>query len=185
MAKVLLKQAGQEIPLEVLVERLGGSKHNAYRFCIGEKKGEIEIGCAGQGEGWVRLDTTAHGSPAHGTFVPYHVVRQDGRIQVWVAGKTYSFEVVDGAARRTEARGPRADRRSDRLTAPMPGTVLKIAIQAGESFEAHQPLVIMESMKMELTLSVPHLGRVADITCREGQLVEMGAVLVRLEPNQE
>jgi biotin carboxyl carrier protein len=40
----------------------------------------------------------------------------------------------------------------------------------------------MESMKMELTLSAPKAGRVAELRCAEGDLVELGAVLARLVP---
>jgi 3-methylcrotonyl-CoA carboxylase alpha subunit len=69
-------------------------------------------------------------------------------------------------------------RRND-LTAPMPGTVLKVLVAPGQRFEAHAPLVVMESMKMEMTLSAPHAGRVGMIECRPGQLVAMGAVLMR------
>jgi len=39
----------------------------------------------------------------------------------------------------------------------------------------------MESMKMETTLSVPHPGRIVDLRCRPGELVEMGAVLANVE----
>lgn len=182
MGKVLLKQAAREKPLEVLLERIDGAKGNCYRYSLGEKRGEIEIERVGPGEGWLRRSTTSRKSRAQGgAVIPYHVVRRDGRIQIWMAGRTYSFDVADGAAQPRRAHGERPDRRSESVTAPMPGMVLRIAARAGESFEAHQPLIIMESMKMELTLSVPHAGRVAEITCREGQLVEMGATLVRLE----
>ena len=63
----------------------------------------------------------------------------------------------------------------------MPGTILKILIDEGETFAAHEPIIIMESMKMEMSLSAPHAGRVTKIECQVDQLVDMGAVLARLE----
>lgn len=62
----------------------------------------------------------------------------------------------------------------------MPGTVLQINISEGEAFEAKQSLIILESMKMEMTLSVPHGGVVEKINCKTGDLVEMGSVLATL-----
>jgi biotin carboxyl carrier protein len=64
----------------------------------------------------------------------------------------------------------------------MPGTVRKINVAPGDHFEAHQPLVVMESMKMEMSLSMPHPGTVAQLSCEVGQLVDMGAVLLRVAP---
>ncbi len=63
----------------------------------------------------------------------------------------------------------------------MPGTILKVFVSVGQRFEAHAPLVVMESMKMEMTLSAPHPGKVKEVACRPGQLVAMGAVLMRFD----
>ncbi|KAB2945072.1 MAG: acetyl-CoA carboxylase biotin carboxyl carrier protein subunit, partial [Phycisphaerae bacterium] len=46
------------------------------------------------------------------------------------------------------------------VKAPMPGTILKILVKPGDVVTAHQPLVVMESMKMEMTLSASGAGRV-------------------------
>src|SRR5690606_30755301 len=94
-------------------------------------------------------------------------------------GRVYRLHARGGVARRAgqaAAAGMLAD-----LTAPMPGTIIALKVGAGERFEAHHPLVTMESMKMELTLSAPAAGRVKEVCCSVGQLVEMNAVLLRLE----
>ena len=44
--------------------------------------------------------------------------------------------------------------------------------------------VTMESMKMETALTAPHKGRVAAIACQPGQTVDMGEILVIIEPQQ-
>ena len=67
----------------------------------------------------------------------------------------------------------------------MPGTILQLKVKAGDTVEANQPLIIMESMKMEMTLSAPYAGWVAAINGQEGQLVDMGTLLVKLEPTVE
>jgi acetyl/propionyl-CoA carboxylase alpha subunit len=110
--------------------------------------------------------------------MPCHCIRRDARIEVWLGGETYVFEMArpKGRGSHTEAGGV-----AEEILAPMPGTVLRINVKPGDRFEAHQPLIIMESMKMEITLSAPHAGRVSEIRCRVGELVAMGSVLAKLE----
>ncbi|MBT8485502.1 MAG: acetyl-CoA carboxylase biotin carboxyl carrier protein subunit [Phycisphaerae bacterium] len=99
---------------------------------------------------------------------------------IWLDGRTRRFERCDPTARRAAAGGGGGG--VGHLLAPMPGKILEIAVQPGESFEAHTPIIIMESMKMEMTLSAPSAGRVARVRCVAGELVEMGACLAELEP---
>ncbi len=111
--------------------------------------------------------------------MPCYFVRKDSRIEVWLEGETYSFEVLSAKGRSAAAASSQI---AEEILAPMPGTVLRIEVKAGESFVAHQPLIVMESMKMEMTLSAPHAGRVAQISCVVGELVPMGKVLAKLKP---
>ncbi len=113
---------------------------------------------------------------AHAAFFCH---REGDRLQLWLAGRVHAVEIVDDAPRRSSAETGAP--RSASLTAPMPGAVLKVLAAPGKCFKAHQPLVIMESMKMELTLSLPHAGRVSKLACEVGELVEMGAVLVEID----
>ena len=99
--------------------------------------------------------------------------------EVFVHGRRYCLQTIDQRLRR--GRAPHAADRMEDLCAPMPGTILKIVVSAGESFAAHQPLIIMESMKMEMTLSSPHAGRVKEIHCKVGELVPMGRLLAKLD----
>lgn len=66
------------------------------------------------------------------------------------------------------------------LEAPMPGTVMKVMIEEGQHVELHQPLIILEAMKMEHIVTAPHAGTVQRVTCTPGQLVMKGAALVEL-----
>lgn len=58
------------------------------------------------------------------------------------------------------------------------GSVWKIEVQVGETVEADQALVILESMKMEIPASAPQAGVVQQILVREGEAVEEGQALV-------
>jgi biotin carboxyl carrier protein len=125
------------------------------------------------------LDASSSGVLRLGDRVfPCHFVRKNTHIEVWVSGQTYVFEVESAKGRASQAA---AGSLAEEILAPMPGTVLRIEVKKGETFAAHQPLIIMESMKMEMTLSAPHAGRIAKIACAVGELVPMGKVLAKLQ----
>jgi len=59
---------------------------------------------------------------------------------------------------------------------------LKIMVHEGEQVEAGQPLITMEAMKMETTLSAEGPARVKTIPVSPGQMVDAGALLIELSP---
>jgi acetyl/propionyl-CoA carboxylase alpha subunit len=83
---------------------------------------------------------------------------------------------VDAAAHAaTAAQG------SSEVTAPMPGTVIKVLVAEGEQVRARQPLLVLEAMKMETPLTAPYDAVVQKVNVAEGDRVAGGAVLVELE----
>jgi 3-methylcrotonyl-CoA carboxylase alpha subunit len=67
------------------------------------------------------------------------------------------------------------------LAAPMPGTVIRVLVEAGQQVEANQPLVVLEAMKMEHVVAAPYGGTVERVACAPGAVVTRGAVLVEIE----
>jgi propionyl-CoA carboxylase alpha chain len=67
------------------------------------------------------------------------------------------------------------------LRAPMPGSVVRILVEAGDTVAAGQPLLILEAMKMEHTIQAPHDGNVVEVRVAVGDQVEAGAVLAVVE----
>jgi acetyl-CoA/propionyl-CoA/long-chain acyl-CoA carboxylase, biotin carboxylase, biotin carboxyl carrier protein len=67
------------------------------------------------------------------------------------------------------------------LTAPMPGTVIKVAVAAGDSVEPRQTLLVLEAMKMETPVVSPYAATVRAVHVQEGDRVAGGALLVELE----
>jgi propionyl-CoA carboxylase alpha chain len=67
------------------------------------------------------------------------------------------------------------------LVAPMPGNVIRLGAQVGDSVTAGQPLIWLEAMKMEHTITAPADGVLAQLDVVTGQQVEVGAVLARVE----
>ena len=155
--------------IELTLERHDGQPGVSHVARVGETLYEAELEYLGSGQGWMRIQEKVY---------PFFSHREGDRLQVWLAGKVHDVEIVPDTPQRASATagGPM----SANLSAPMPGAILKILVEPGDVFEAHQPLVIMESMKMELTLSVPHAGVVNKVNGEVGELVDLGTVLVEL-----
>jgi pyruvate carboxylase subunit B len=101
-------------------------------------------------------------------------------VQVTVAGHLYRVVLEDERERaahdaeRTRARG------GGELKSIMPGVVVKLLVQAGDTVAKDQPLLILEAMKMQNEIVAPAPGKVAALHVREGQAVASGAKLVSL-----
>jgi len=70
---------------------------------------------------------------------------------------------------------------SGSLLAPMPGTVVSVAVATGDEVVAGQPVLVLEAMKMQHTVSAPHAGTVTEIDVRPGTQVASGEVLAVVE----
>jgi urea carboxylase len=67
------------------------------------------------------------------------------------------------------------------VDAHISGNVWKVLVEPGQSVEADAPLLILESMKMEFTVTAPAAGRVSGIAAKEGALVTSGQTLLWME----
>jgi 3-methylcrotonyl-CoA carboxylase alpha subunit len=67
------------------------------------------------------------------------------------------------------------------VLAPMPCKVLRVEVEAGETVKKDQPLVVIESMKMETTIRSPSYGVVKRVVHGKGELCKAGTALVEFE----
>ncbi len=172
MRSVRLRPEGAE-PIDVELSELTAPSGSAFMVRCGAEQYEVEFERL-HNEDHLRID---------GRVIHFHAVRSGDHVDVWMAGRAHRFTVERKGARR--GAGGTAAPPTDEIVAPMPGTVIKINVQPGDAFSAHHPLVILESMKMELSLSAPASGRVSEVACEVGELVQMGQVLIRLEPPED
>jgi biotin carboxyl carrier protein len=117
------------------------------------------------------VDVSFASQPAAGDFD----VHLDGRtipVQIRPAG---SFGRQKKEGHGAHGAGPQ------RVTAPMPGKVVRVLVAPGDEVKARQGLVVVEAMKMENELRAARDGRVRDVAVKEGQSVDAGAVLLTLE----
>ena len=70
------------------------------------------------------------------------------------------------------------------ISAPMPGTVLRVDVAPGDTVRARQTLLVLEAMKMETPVSSPFAGTVTAVHVAPGDRVAGGALLVELGPTE-
>ncbi len=111
----------------------------------------------------------------------FRIARDGGDLLIHWRGDAYRVAPqappdIDAAG----ARGGSAHSQAS-LAAPMPGTVVRVHVREGQEVAAHQPLVVLEAMKMEHIVAAPYAGVVRRLNAAPGALVAKGAVLVELD----
>ncbi|MBO9509533.1 acetyl/propionyl/methylcrotonyl-CoA carboxylase subunit alpha [Thalassospira sp. A3_1] len=104
------------------------------------------------------------------------VLRDGNRLTIFRDGRSDRLEIFDpvSAAGGHEGTG-------GGLTAPMPGKIIAVLAEPGQSVVAGDKLVVMEAMKMEHTISAPVSGKVREIFFAVGDQVDDGAELIAIE----
>ncbi len=170
--------------------RLSGGYLRNLRFaCDGA---ELDVALAYRRNGWQLMqggrqalvsDVQLAGSEVtlalDGARVQGRVVRAGDSFHVFHAGRHRVFDWSDPIAHAGEH-----ESEGGRLTAPMPGKIVQLLVGAGAAVEKGAPLLIMEAMKMEHTISAPAKGRVAELLYAVGDQVAEGAQLLSFTPEE-
>ncbi len=117
-------------------------------------------------------------------------LRVDGRsVTIWEQdewcavewqGRSYRLQRPPPLSIEDTARDRGASGHTGRLSAPMPGRIVKIAVSPGQQVRPHDPLVVLEAMKMEHVVEAPHAGVVQEVCVEVGQQVAAGELLLAL-----
>jgi biotin carboxyl carrier protein len=138
-----------------------------YRVTIGDKTLDLDLVKIGASDLSVLVDGVSHDIGLEKTPEGFAVL---------VRGDRFDVDLKDAV--KGEALGKVAHKGPLRLTAPMPGKIVKVLVSAGETVEAGRGVLVMEAMKMENELKAARAGVVQEIKVKEGQAVEMGALLL-------
>ncbi len=139
------------------------------------------------------VTATVHGEPLAGLRLrqatPQRVIADiDGirhEFTVGQDGDTWDVDSSLGSTELTELPrfpDPQSRTAAGSLLAPMPGTVVRLEVAPGAHVTAGTPIVVLEAMKMEHSVSAPHDGVVTDIEVTGGQQVDVGTVLAVVDP---
>lgn len=140
---------------------------DGYRLCGDAGTARVSLALAGN-EGELGID---------GRRERVVVVLDGEFIHIHCAGGNHTLRHLDPARRFADAD---AGGGADVARAPMPGTVVRIAVEVGQPVTTGDPLLVIESMKLETTIRAWHDGVVAALHVKAGQSFERDAVLVTL-----
>jgi 3-methylcrotonyl-CoA carboxylase alpha subunit len=101
---------------------------------------------------------------------------------VWVGWRGRTFHLETGGDSRAR---PAAEFSRDEVRAPMTGVLVEVRTSPGAEVSRDDTLAVLEAMKMEYRLTAPRDGRVLEVRQRQGERVELGSVVVRLEPETD
>ncbi len=168
--------------------RLNGNYHRQFRFDCDDQAFEVVLDY--RREGWriayqseetmltqVTVDHTEVSLSIEGRRISGRVVRVDDRFHVFWQGQHRVLSWSDPIAHAGEH-----ESEGGRLTAPMPGKIVQLMVAEGASVEKGAPLLIMEAMKMEHTISAPAKGKVEALNYAVGDQVAEGAQLLSFTP---
>lgn len=164
-----------------------------YHVTLGGRTFEIDLGPDGPLVDGRRVDAelaAVAGTPVRhlrldGRSLLVHAVpgSAPGEWRLRLNGDTFSVEVLDERRRAIQAMtaGASRVRGPSPIRAPMPGLVVRVDVEPGQSVQPGQGLVIVEAMKMENELRAEAAGVVARVLATAGQAVEKGTVLVEFQ----
>ncbi|MEO0056014.1 MAG: hypothetical protein RLZZ50_1961 [Verrucomicrobiota bacterium] len=113
------------------------------------------------------------------TFTKKREAAFEAELQRWIANGQLNFSANDEAASALDESAIPAG--CVAMPAHIPGNVWKILVEPGATVTEGQPLVVLESMKMEVTVAASRAGKIREVRCVEGKPVNAGETLVVLE----
>ena len=148
-----------------------------------ERSGELEVGVDGQAleldyEEVDRLGQVALFS--QGRSWGMSIEGDEYNVLATIAGHQYEVEIEDERERAAHAAEREAAGGGGAIESVMPGVVVQLLVQVGDSVEEGRPLLILEAMKMQNEIAAPSEGVVEAIHVTEGQVIESGVRLVTL-----
>jgi biotin carboxyl carrier protein len=142
-------------------------KNGRYDVMLDGRRLEVDFQESADGFASLLIDGRSHEAAFEPRDGGYAVALRTGTVFVGLAEPSLA-----------SAPSPKGAGGAARVTAPMPGKLVRVLVEAGQAVEAAQGLVVMEAMKMENELRSPKAGLVREVHVREGQAVEGGALLV-------
>jgi propionyl-CoA carboxylase alpha chain/3-methylcrotonyl-CoA carboxylase alpha subunit len=169
-------------PFESAPSRLLGFRLNAPRAVmdlpmrVDGKAVPLRVALAGgRGDDW-SWDITIEDGRALDDVDVLPGAHGDGPLRVFEGGDVQEFDFS------FQAGGAHTAASDGAILSPMPGKIVSVAVEAGQSVVKGQTLLTLEAMKMEHALAAPFDGVVTELSAVAGGQVSEGVVLAKLDP---
>ena len=167
-----------------------------YTIVDGSNEVKVEIRALNSGQFWVRIgdqepqmvDALVDGQLVHyvasGKSNAVTVARNQSATLTHVDGKSRSLDLLDSHSARRRSRRQRSGSGGGDLTikSPMPGRIVKVLVEPGQSVQPGDGVIIVEAMKMENELRAECAGIVDQVHVQSDDRVDGNATLISLRP---
>ena len=107
--------------------------------------------------------------------------REQGKYEVGLRGKSYPISIIDPKRLRSSENAAGHGHGSAEIVSPMPGKVVRVLVEQGNTVEAGAGIIVVEAMKMQNEMKAPKAGVVVSINAAAGATVNAGDVLAVIE----
>ena len=125
-----------------------------------------------------RIGQTTYSLLIEGRSVVAEVSADGDQFMVSIGGEVFRVRLADERRRQVMLGQPEEEKGRREIRALMPGKVVEVLVEVGDTIVRDQGLVIVEAMKMENEVKSPSAGEVQEILVEAGKTVEAGQVLV-------
>ena len=109
------------------------------------------------------------------------VNKQSHIFEVHVRGSVFGITITDPKRLRSASDSGGHHHGAAEISAPMPGKVVRVLVEAGQEIEAGAGIVVVEAMKMQNEMKAPKAGKVVSLNASPGATVNAGDVLAVIE----
>lgn len=156
-------------------EKLTGSAElSGDELSLASTNGKLKYRALDLGEGRYLLQR-------NGKSYRLKTIKVDSKVIVITDNSIYTYSLPSSKDSDSFGGGTDDDSDKSKVTAPMPGKVIKLLVKEGDTVEPKQRLLIVEAMKMENPVVAPFKAEVIKINCAEGELVDSDTLLIELK----
>ena len=167
-----------------------------HRFVVGEDEHSVEVDQTSDGVTVTLDEGDAVGLDVLEVQVPgtvsFFVGGRQQRAYVSRSGAGYEvtigerrFVIETASARRGRHVVGGADDAPGQITAPLAGVVVEVRVAVGDALEAGSTVLVLEAMKMQNEVQIPHDGTITAIHAAQGENVDKGVLLVEYDAADE
>jgi biotin carboxyl carrier protein len=147
-------------------------KDKDYQIILDEKSSNADL---------VKVDSNLYSLVVNGSTFNIAIFKEGKTIQVYYKGDLFTFEIPS----QREKGSLENSSGVDKINAPMPGRIIKILKNVGDSVSEGEGIIVVEAMKMESELKTSIAGNITAINIKEGDTVELGSHLVTVESDDK
>jgi len=129
----------------------------------------------------IKIDSNLYSMILDGQTCTVAIKKEGKSIEIFYKGDLFSFEIPSARDKSSLENASGVDK----ISAPMPGRVVKVLKKVGDIIREGEGLIVVEAMKMESELKSSIDGKVSEISVKDGDTVDLGAHLITVENDEK